>query len=123
MKKKYVARRRFLRKTNIVVIFLLIFLCTIFVCAKKSSMGDNYAETGARFDQTTKYYTSVSVKAGDSLWSISSGYREMGYSDKADYIREIKDINNITGDTISAGSSIIIPYYEPLYTADASVVP
>ena len=59
-----------------------------------------------------KYYTSVQVEDGDSLWSIAKEYSDVD-SDASytDYIDEVKQINHISGDDIHAGEYLTIPYY------------
>lgn len=58
-----------------------------------------------------KYYKSVEIEAGDTLWSIAEEYMSDDYNSAFDYIREIKYINNIQTDKITVGKYLIIPYY------------
>ena len=59
-----------------------------------------------------KYYTSVQVEDGDSLWSIAEEYSDVdAYASYSDYIDEVKQINHISGDDIHAGEYLTIPYY------------
>ncbi len=57
------------------------------------------------------YYTSVTVSAGDSLWSIADEYHTVECGDMRDYIREIKRLNHLATDDIHAGAALVIPYY------------
>ena len=59
-----------------------------------------------------KYYTSVQVEDGNSLWSIAEEYSDLDtYASYIDYIDEVKQINHISGDDIHAGEYLTIPYY------------
>lgn len=58
-----------------------------------------------------KYYTAVYVDRDTTLWSIASEYMTEDYSSIRAYIREVKEINGISGDTIYYGSRLIVPYY------------
>ncbi len=58
-----------------------------------------------------KYYTSVEVSSGDTVWSIAQRYMDDSYTDIHEYIAEIEDINGISGSDITAGNYIIVPYY------------
>lgn len=59
-----------------------------------------------------KYYTSVEVQAGDSLWSIAQEYADIdAYHSYRDYISEVKQINHLTGEDIHAGQYLTVPYY------------
>ena len=58
-----------------------------------------------------KYYVSIRVESGDTLWTIADKYVE-GYNlSKEDYIAEVCQINEISGDDIHAGDYIVVPYY------------
>lgn len=59
-----------------------------------------------------KYYTSVTVQPGDSLWTIAEEHYALGYDSPADYIKEVMHINHIDDENeIISGSSLVIPYY------------
>ena len=58
-----------------------------------------------------KYFTSISVEEGDSLWTIATEYRTEEYNGIDKYIKELKSINNLVDDTIKAGETLIVPYY------------
>lgn len=58
-----------------------------------------------------KYYTSITVEDGDTLWDIADEYIS-GYNvDKADYVNEISELNNLSDGNIHAGQSIVVAYY------------
>jgi len=58
-----------------------------------------------------KYYKSVRVEAGDTLWAIADEYIADMNVDKNDYIKEICELNAICEDDIHAGDYIVIAYY------------
>ena len=41
---------------------------------------------------TYKYYTSIRVSSGDTLWDIAKEYRTEEYSDISSYIAEVREI-------------------------------
>lgn len=66
----------------------------------------------AEKEQSFKYYTSIEVKYGETLWSIAEQNMDTDhYSDINAYIKEVKKINLLNEDDIKAGQHIIIPYY------------
>lgn len=65
-----------------------------------------------------KYYTSIRVSGGDSLWSIASEYMNTGYADMNTCIEEIKQLNHLGDDEIHAGEYLMIPYYSDEYKED-----
>lgn len=59
-----------------------------------------------------KYYKSIEVAKGDSLWSIAQNNIDTEYyKNTCEYVTEIKRLNSLSSDNIVAGSHIIIPYY------------
>lgn len=58
-----------------------------------------------------KYYTSIVIKEGDSLWSLAEENWDNHFKSKKAYIEEIKEINGLTDETLISGQYLIIPYY------------
>ena len=85
------------------IIFLAIFLSYSFLSdAKSENEMSSY-----------RYYSSVTVSAGDSVWSIAENNMDrMHYNNVESYVRDIASVNKISTDAeLKAGSSLIIPYY------------
>lgn len=62
-------------------------------------------------DGVYKYYRTIEVSDGDTLWSIADEYADFSYVSKDEYINEIKKINSISGDTIHSGNYLTVSYY------------
>ena len=58
-----------------------------------------------------KYYVSIRVESGDTLWTIADEYIDGFNIEKDDYIKEVCEINIISKDDIHAGDYIVVPYY------------
>lgn len=58
-----------------------------------------------------KYFTTIEVQDGDTLWNIAQNYITDEYSDTEDYLNEVRMINHIIGDEITSGCYLTIPYY------------
>ncbi len=59
-----------------------------------------------------KYYTSVYVNPGDTLWTIAGEYYDLGYENRKEYINEVMDINHLThASDLQSGTVIYVPYY------------
>lgn len=58
-----------------------------------------------------KYFTSIQVDEGTSLWEIAQEYMTEEYDSPDEYIKEIKSINHMKNDLIYGGSYLCIPYY------------
>ena len=64
---------------------------------------------------TYKYYTSIRVSSGDTLWDIAREYRTEEYSDISSYIAEVREINHLSSNQITDGMYLCIPYYSEEY--------
>ncbi|MDE7436226.1 MAG: LysM peptidoglycan-binding domain-containing protein [Lachnospiraceae bacterium] len=87
------------------VLFLIcgILLGSGFLSSSRSNASDK--------DSLYKYYTSIEVSSGDTLWTIAEKYADGRASDKASYIQEIREMNHLQDDTIHAGDYLTIAYY------------
>jgi hypothetical protein len=66
-----------------------------------------------------KYYKSIEIKKGDTLWSIAKDYSDdKYYENTSEYIKEVRSINSLTSDNIIAGSYIIVPYFSDIPMID-----
>lgn len=91
---------------------LCVSLCLILVYVFVGSSIFFVSKSKAADDiNSYKYYTSVRVEYGDTLWGIASNYRTEEYHSLQDYIDEIKALNGLQSDMIRSGQFLIIPYY------------
>ena len=58
-----------------------------------------------------KYYVSIRVENGDTLWTIADEYIDGFNIEKTEYIEEVCQINEISQNDIHAGDYIVVPYY------------
>ncbi len=71
----------------------------------------SHANTGME-DVSYKYFTSIQIKAGDTLWSLADRYAdELHYASQDQYIAEVMEINHMKDENIYAGNYLIVPYY------------
>lgn len=59
-----------------------------------------------------KYYTSITIEADDSLWSIAERYAAPESGSYNSFIEEVKQINDLKGDSINYGEALVIPQYK-----------
>ena len=89
---------------------LLVAFCMIIICAASYNVLDSHANDGF------KYYTSVTVEVGDSLWQIAGDYIDSHYDSRESYIAEVRSINHLAdNDNIYAGQILIVPYFSLEY--------
>ena len=113
---KAIERRKRIRRTRIIKgVVRLVSIMVIFTAALTAvlSLSGRTVNTKAAEDRAgTKYYKSVMVQSGDTLWSIADKYMDdIEYIDERDFIKEVKSINHMDSDNISYGTYIIVPYF------------
>ena len=60
-----------------------------------------------------KYYKSVQIHSGDTLYDLSSEYVNPSMNDVDSFIAEVRYINNLDEDScLYEGNYIIVPYYD-----------
>ena len=88
----------------VITVFLSLAIAGLFaVCgtSKASAAPDH---------EPVRYYTSIKIEQGDSLWKIASRYKLESES-IAEYIDEVIAMNQLSSDQITAGKSLMIYYY------------
>lgn len=59
-----------------------------------------------------KYYKSIMVNNGDSLWKYAETYGDKQYyATPDDYIKEVMSMNFLEDENIISGQYLILPYY------------
>lgn len=65
-----------------------------------------------------KYYKSIVVEEGDTLWKYAGLYGEESYySNRQEYIDEVVNMNALKDETITVGQHIILPYYSTVFNS------
>lgn len=101
-RKKQVRKNIFLLTLSITFILILAaFLITSF-----STQASDH-----QHQPSYKYYKSIMISDGDTLWSIAAQNMDSHYEHAADYVAEVKRMNSLETDRIIAGNYLIIPYY------------
>lgn len=63
-----------------------------------------------------KYYKSIEIKDGDTLWSIAKEYMTSDYESIEDYIDELKELNQLGNNhTLISGKHLNIVYYNDTF--------
>lgn len=62
---------------------------------------------------TYKYYTTIRVEQGDTLWSIAAEHMTDEYDEIWEYIAEVRKLNHLNSNRIYDGKYLTIPYYSP----------
>lgn len=104
---KKVNQKRDMKQKRIVALFctsIAVIMLSILLLRTTSAQA-------APAELTNKYYTSIRVEAGDTLWTIAANYITDEYKDRNEYIEEVCYINHISQNEIHAGQYLVVPYY------------
>lgn len=83
---------------TLTVILICTFVLSIFITVR-------HTQAAQRGTQTT--YESIRIQGGDSLWSIAQKYH--GMKDIADFVEELRVLNDLSSDRIQSGSYLLVP--------------
>jgi cell division protein YceG involved in septum cleavage len=89
-------------------IMLIIFVMLVAFFSFMFGMCFVHADEKVEYD---KSFISIEVNDGDTLTSIAQDYA-ISAAEYDDYISEVKNINNLDGDTIHTGCYLLVPVYE-----------
>lgn len=106
MKKKhntYKKNQKYIDKKKLYFI-PMVLVSMVLIIVLSSSLRTNATEK-----QPTKFYTSIQIENGDTLWSIAEEHKP-AYITVSDYIDDLMSINNLTNDDIHAGNYLTIYY-------------
>ncbi len=107
--KNRIRRHRIVRCQRIALAMIIAIIVFLFMFLASTIVLEAEADT---FVPEYKYYKTVTVHAGDTLWNIATdNFSEEHYEDINSYMDEICSINNILGDEINAGEDIVVPYF------------
>ena len=106
MKKRvagYSAKKRFRRFFTGIILMMVICITfgAFLVPAHEKTSAD---------DTVYKYYKSIEIQSGDTLWAIAEDTMTDEYNSVAEYVQVLKDMNNLDSDNIQAGQNLIIAY-------------
>ena len=105
MKTKRTANRRF--RSFAIILFMILAFCSGF-------FGHTLLNARAEEEKAAKlnrYYTSVQLRQGDSLWDIARQYSTgSGYSCR-EYVEELKRMNGLTSERIHSGEYLTVVYF------------
>ena len=97
------------RRQKVMCVFVIILLLSLGIFFGTSV--NTLASAKTDIASYNKYYTSIQISYGDTLWNIVDEYIENLNISKTEYIDEICQLNKISEDEIHAGDYIVIPYY------------
>ena len=112
MKKKTIrkqrrAKARFTR--FLTVMFLIVSAVCVILLVNKNQI---HSVKAGSSEQLNKYYKTITIQPGDTLWSIAKEYKSADYKNTKEYVEELMSMNNLHNDNITAGQKLLITYFE-----------
>lgn len=107
--KRALYRKRIMRRKLIMATVTVCLVAMLTISLQTLISSANSGKEEIKF----KYYTSIEVKYGESLWDIAGEFIDTEeYKNTGVYVAEVKSINHLNenGD-IKAGQTLIVPYY------------
>ena len=92
----------------------LIAVCAIILISLLILLGSSisaFATSKNPSQPLYKYYTSIQVEPGDTLWDIADRYIDGQDMNKASYVEEICRLNHLQNGQIHAGEYLTVIYY------------
>ena len=97
------------RPSVLPVLLIAALFLGVFGCGRIRALADEIPSAG-------KYYTSILLQPGDTLWTAAARYNCHPQKSDAEYVRELRFMNGLTDDTVHAGHYLTVSYYRE--TAD-----
>lgn len=105
-RKQRIQMKRRLRKLTVILLMILAFCSGFF----GHTLLNAYAKEKSAVP-LNRYYTSIQLRQGDSLWTIADRYTKgTDYSVK-EYVNELKRINGLKGEEIHSGEYLTVVYF------------
>ena len=102
-------RKRSVKKLFVGILSLFMILgLSAFYGSGLVSAHDNAKDDPVR----CKYYKSIQIHSGDTLWNIAEEYMTEDYESVSEYITEVKKINKLSSDQIQDSQYLTVPYYD-----------
>ena len=104
---KRIQRKKQVRRNLILLILSTILISSFMIFfTTMSTQASDMEHT-----PTYKYYKSIYISQGDTLWSIAAENMDSHYDNAREYINEVKHMNALKSDHIVCGTYLIVPYF------------
>lgn len=98
------ARKIFVLRCMLITAILIAVVSIYGILVVNASDSSSVSES-----EPVKYYKSICVESGETLWDIALKYHPDAYGINS-YIDDIKHINHMQSDTVYSGQNIIVYY-------------
>lgn len=97
---------------KIVVLSVVVVALTVIGCLQFGQLSSAAHGNATEDPVFFKYYKSIEIEEGDTLWGIAEEYMGDEYDSVQEYIAELKDINQLVTDDIQSAKYLTVVYYD-----------
>ena len=93
----------------------LLFTAVVLAAGLGIGFGSRMVDAHGNLEESPvehKYYKSIQIESGDTLWEIAETYMNDDYDSIYEYIDEVKEINGLDSDCIQDSKYLTIAYYD-----------
>ena len=106
---KMKVRKQQVRRQKLLIGLCVFFLAFIVTIKTNAFLSEAQSDEGTLTNY--KYYKSIQIQPGDTLWEIAKENMSDEYDSIEDYIDEIKELNHLKSDIIQQNTYLTIGYY------------
>lgn len=107
-----VTKRKLRNLKRKLVVLTMITLFTLIGCMHFGKLSSDAHGNLEEDPVSFKYYKSIEIQDGDTLWGIAEKYMDDEYDSVQDYIAELKEINQLVTDDIQSANYLTVVYYD-----------
>ena len=96
--------------SGIVRVFIIVSIAALVIIGS-FMVSSRVTAAGAAKEPAEKFYTSVRINSGDTLWSVAEQYCDTDRVTIRDYIDDLKEMNGIVNDRALRVGEYIAVYY------------
>lgn len=111
-KRLYHSRKRrrevYLKKLSFLAVTFLLVFCFSIIMGKRLVDAHDDSQVSV---QDQKFYKSIEIQSGDTLWDIAAEYTGGNPQEISRYVGELMKINGLATDQIQEGKYLTVVYY------------
>ena len=101
------------RISSVTKFFITVMVIAAAVCIILfSNRNITSADESGNAVELTKYYKTITIEPGDTLWSIAKEYKSGAYKTTQDYVDELLSMNHLHSDATTSGQKLIVAYFK-----------
>jgi len=99
-------------KSNFIKFVATLFIVSVVTCVLIfTNKNVSSADESANGIILNKYYKTITIQSGDTLWDIAKEYKAGNYQTTKEYVNELKEMNNLNTDNITSGQKLVVAYF------------